>query len=292
MPPDDAPPIDAAAREVNRRERARRHIESAEAWARKLIDSELSAAYGTNYLAVGSQTVGLSKRFREQVEERRAKEPNRYPRLVDAMTFGEATAILVHPELYPKYFKSALEEAYPDGPAEARTFLSRLEGHRNRIQHGGTCSFRDLEQCTCYANDLIDSLKAYFVRRNMERIFNVPTFTRAVDNRGNDFHLSPKGEDQAQFIDVRTQGNGDLYPGETLVIEVEVDESFSDYSIRWSVFNGGQGFGPILQLRIEPKHVAAFTDIRFEVVSAQQWHRLPGGCDDRLDLRYRVLPPV
>jgi hypothetical protein len=29
------------------------------------------------------------------------------------------------------------------------------------------------------------------------------------------------------FIDVRSQGKGDLYPSEELVIEVEVDESFA-----------------------------------------------------------------
>ena len=65
----------------------------------------------------------------------------------------------------------------------------------------------------------------------MERQFNVPTFIRLVDNRGNDFHLTSGPNDQAHFIDVRQRGNGDLYVGDELVVEVEVDPNFTDYTI-------------------------------------------------------------
>ena len=148
---------------------------------------------------------------------------------------------------------------------------------------------RDLEQCTCYSNDLIDSLKAFFQDKNMDRTFNVPTFVRVVDNRGNEFHLNPS--DQTKFVDVRATGKGDLYPGDELVIEVEVDQSFSGYTVWWVVTNGDRSEGSIARLTIEPKHVGVQVDVRFEVVSSEQWHKLLG-CDDRLDLRYRVLPPV
>jgi hypothetical protein len=55
-------------------------------------------------------------------------------------------------------------------------------------------------------------------------------------------------------------------------------------------FNGDQGEGPIARFVIEPRHVGINMDIRFEVVSSEPWHKMYG-CDDRLDLRYRVLPP-
>jgi hypothetical protein len=51
------------------------------------------------------------------------------------------------------------------------------------------------------------------------------------------------------------------------------------------------GEGANLDLQILPKHVGEIMDVRFEVTSAEEWHRL-FGCDDRLDVRYRVLPPV
>jgi hypothetical protein len=66
--------------------------------------------------------------------------------------------------------------------------------------------------------------------RIVERTFHVPTFVRIVDNKGNEFHLNAQPDGQGQFIDVRSQGKGDLYPGEELVIEVEVDESFAGYN--------------------------------------------------------------
>jgi hypothetical protein len=279
--------------EVDCREIARRHLDSAEAWLRRLIDHQLSAAFGANYWDAKT-TAGapvISQRLRKAVAERRRAEPNRYTRNIDATQFDEAIKVVLHPELYGGHFRLALALAYPDGEAEARTFLSRLNDHRNRIAHGRTCSQRDLEQCVCYSNDLADSLKAFFRNQNMARTFNVPTFTRVVDNRGNEFHLSPTPDGQGQFIDVRARGKGELYPGDELVIEAEVDQSFSGYTVQWMTFNGDRGTGPIARLTIEPKHVGVQMDVRFEVVSAEQWHKLLG-CDDRLDLRYRVLPPV
>jgi hypothetical protein len=227
------------------------------------------------------------------VAERRATEPTRYSRNIDATQFSETIGIVLHPQLYPVYFRTALATAYPDGENEARTFLSRLNDHRNRMAHGGTCSQRDFEQCVCYANDLVDSIKAFFRDQQMERTFNVPTFSRLVDNRGNEVHLNPtKPNMEMQHFDFRETGKGELYPGDELVIEVEVDESFSDYAVRWMTFNGDNGHGKIMRLPIEPKHVGLYLVIRFEVVSGEQWHKLHGGCDDRLELRYRVLPPV
>jgi hypothetical protein len=281
----------AVLTQAERREIARRHLESAERWLRRIIEYQLTAAFGANYWeAMITPAIPVIKpRLRTAVADRRMNEPARYTRNIDATRFDEAIGLILHQQLYPTHFRAALATAYPDGPGEARTFLRRLNDHRNRISHIGGCSQRDLEQCTCYSNDLIDSLKAFFQDKNMDRTFNVPTFVRVVDNRGNEFHLNPS--DQTKFVDVRATGKGDLYPGDELVIEVEVDQSFSGYTVWWVVTNGDRSEGSIARLTIEPKHVGVQVDVRFEVVSSEQWHKLLG-CDDRLDLRYRVLPPV
>jgi hypothetical protein len=65
----------------------------------------------------------------------------------------------------------------------------------------------------------------------VKRTFNVPTFVRIVDNKGNKFHLNAQPDGQGQFIDVRRRG--DLYPGEELVIEVELDESLAGHTVNW-----------------------------------------------------------
>jgi hypothetical protein len=280
--------------ERERRDAARRHLDSAEAWLRAIIDRQLLKAFGRAYFPalLPNGTPVIPKPIRERVAGRLAQEPARFPRMIDATELGDAIKIVLHPELYRPYFKAPLQHAYPDGEAEARTFLTRLETHRNKLAHGGVCSTREFEQCACYSNDLIDSIKLFFEEINMARTFNVPTFTRVLDNKGNNFHLTPRPDDQAQFIDVRSRGKGDLYPGEELVVEVEVDESFSGWTVRWLTFNGDHGFGTIVRLPIEDKHVGVQMDIRFEVVSSESWHKLMGGCDDRLDLRYRALPPV
>jgi hypothetical protein len=166
-----------------------------------------------------------------------------------------------------------------------------LESHRNLLAHGGACSARILEQCVCYSNDVIDSLKAQFLEMNLNREFNVATFTRVMDNKGNDVHFTAPGAGGMHHLDFRTSSNGDLYPGETLILEVEIDESFSDYMMRWMSFNGDRGDGLRWELPIGLNHVGHQMIIRGEVASREPWHKLDNGCDDRFDIRYRVLPP-
>ncbi len=63
--------------------------------------------------------------------------------------------------------------------------------------------------------------QGFFQEKKVERTFHVSNFVRIVDNKGNEFHLIAQPDGQGQFIDVRSQGKGDLYPGEELVIEVD-----------------------------------------------------------------------
>jgi hypothetical protein len=232
------------------------------------------------------------KDIRRKINDRFESDRSRFPRLIDAADLGHAITIVLHPELYPENFRVALHLAFPDGRAEAKTFLDRLEEIRNKLAHGGTCSERDLERAVCYSNDLIDSMKQHFKEQNMERQFNVPTFIRVVDNRGNDFHLSLGPDHQLHYIDVRKRGNGDLYVGDELVVEAEVDPNFTGYAIDWMTFKHDTGKGSPMRLKIGMKHVGLELIVRINVRSAEQWHRLHSELDDMIELRYRVLPPT
>ena len=277
--------------ELERKDLARRYLDAAEAWLRRLIDVELTVAYGAGYLADG--TAGscpeIPKKTRERINGRYNSDPSRFPRLIDAAELGDAIKIVLEYTLYRDVFRRALDEAFPEGGAETLTFLNRLEAIRNKLAHGGTCSDRDLERSICYSNDVTDSIKAHFRRESMEREFNVPTFIRVFDNRGNDFHLSPKPH--FQFVDVCTAGKGDLYVGETLSIEAEVDPTFKDFTTSWMTFSGDNDQPMPCTIRLAAKHVGLQFDVRLTVRSSLDWHRLDGGVDDFVDLRYRVLPP-
>ncbi|QOZ69204.1 hypothetical protein [Bradyrhizobium arachidis] len=279
--------------EAERKEVARRFLDSAESWLRRLIESKLPNRFGPNYL--GPDEAGgckvISKDIRRQITTRFESDRGRFARVIDAADLGHVITIVLHPELHQRNFRDALKAAYPDGPAEARTFLNRLEEIRNKLAHGGTCSDRDHERAVCYSNDLIDSIKQHFREQNMERQFNVPTFTRVVDNRGNDFHLAHGPGQNMHFVDVRQQGNGDLYVGDELIVEAEVDPNFSGYSVDWMTFNGDVGQNSPVRLSINMKHVGLELIVRLNVRSSEPWHRLHGGIDDMVELRYRVLPP-
>jgi hypothetical protein len=275
--------------ELERKDLARRHLDATETWLRRVIDVELTLSYGSDYLAEASTCPEISKKMRERINGRYTSNPSRFPRLIDAADLGDAIKIVLNDALYKDVFRDALHEAFPDGNAEARTFLNRLDAIRNKLAHGGTCSDRDLERSICYSNDVTDSIKAHFRMKNMEREFNVPTFIRVFDNRGNDFHFSPKPH--FQFVDVRATGKGDLYVGETLSIEFEVDPTFKDFTIRWMTFSGDYDQSLPCTIKLAAKHVGVEFDVRLTVRSSLDWHRFNGGVDDMVDLRYRVLPP-
>lgn len=128
----------------------------------------------------------------------------------------------------------------------------------------------------------------------MQREYDVPKIIRMVDNLGNESHLENVSENiNMRNIDWRAAGRGDLRPGDTLVVEVEVDPSFEDvgYEVTWHVFGGENGSGPLARIAIQVNHVAEQFELAFQVRSQRDWHRF-GQCDDGLTLLYRVLPPI
>jgi hypothetical protein len=282
--------------ENQRRELGRRHADAAEVWLRKIVHVQMSQAYGDGYFFDPVTTTGqhlVSKEIREHARERMKADPGRFARPIDATTFGHVVKLALHPQLYAHHFKVALAAAYPDGEAEARTFLLRIENIRNKLAHGGTCSVRDLERVICYSNDLVESLKDFFVSQNKQRLYNVPMITKLIDSRGNEFYPPSDRTDFTAWFP-RDQGVGDLEIGEVFSIEVEVDPTFdpASYKVQWTTFTPPRPpkQGTRFQLTISEEYVTERFILHCDVISDKPWHRL-GASDDLVIIHYRILPP-
>ena len=284
--------------EADLRTVCKERIEALEHWLRRLIDDLLRPAYGDyfEHKEPNGDRI-LKRRLAEQVEERRAREPGRYPRKVDAILLEDVVDIICNEKLYKSFFREPLSGAYPDGREEARTFLSRLLVPRNHLAHSNPISVRQAEQVVCYTNDVIDSLKSHYAKVGMNSEYNVPLFLRYSDSFGNSFTRS-------EFNDLGGGGLLALYrdprfslrPGDVLRVEVEVDSSFESdsYSVSWETQPARMteaNSTTILVLPIEVRHVSAQFYVACKVTSNKDWHRL-GQQDDKVTVAYKVLPPL
>ena len=166
-------------------------IESLEHWLRRLIDDMLTPIYG-DYFSY-TDTLGnrlIKKSLVQQVATRRANEPLRYPRNIDAVLLEDAVNIICKQDLYQNHFKPALVEAFPNGHDEAKTFFDRLLVPRNNLAHANAISIRQAEQIICYSNDVIDSLKIYYRAQGMQEAYDVPLILKVTDSFGNVFTRS------------------------------------------------------------------------------------------------------
>ncbi|HEX4950262.1 MAG TPA: hypothetical protein VFZ34_26595, partial [Blastocatellia bacterium] len=74
-------------------------IESLEHWLRRLIEDVLRPVYGDYFVykdASGNRLI--NSKLSQTVEERRAKEPLRYPRKIDAVLLEDAVNIICKPD--------------------------------------------------------------------------------------------------------------------------------------------------------------------------------------------------
>jgi hypothetical protein len=179
---------------------------------------------GFDGLCTTSSRRAANNKIRRYVISQREANPGKFLRDIDATTFGQLIDIVINPKLFTDRFGTPLAQAYQLRHEEAKHFLIRLREIRDAVSHGRGCSARQLEQAICYSNDLVDSLKIYFGQINMEKAYDVPSIFRFSDSLGNTSYL--ENDVNEKIVDRRQQGRGNLYPGETLVAEVEVDPSF------------------------------------------------------------------
>ena len=287
---------------VTLREICRTTIETLEKWLRRLIEQELRNDYGDNYLWFQDDHGNyiIKKSIRENVKTRRTDEPKRYPRDIDAILLDDAVDILLNPVFYKKYFRESLLDAFPDGQEEGRTFFNRIIEPRNYLSHANPITIRQAEQVICYSNDIIDSLKKYYEMKGMQQMYNVPTIIQISDSKGNSFYDAEINKSRnstgSASLNLQTSGN-ELYPGDNLRIEIEVDPTFNEdeYEVNWVVTSNNPSpttSGKEINLQINNSHVKEdFTIYGIVTSTGRDWHRL-GDCDDRFSITYRVLPPL
>lgn len=281
------------------RSSCKERIESLEHWIRRLIDDLLTSTYGDYFNHIDEHGNRLIKKsLSDQVEERRVREPFRYPRKIDAVLLEDAISIVCNPHLYDAHFKVALRDAYPDGLAEARTFLSRVAAPRNNLAHANSISLRQAEQVICYSNDVIDSLKTYYIERGMQNVYNVPSILKFVDSFGTSLTRSQFGESPFGGIlkSLANDSRFNLRPGDILTLEIEIDPAFSPdtYTLRWDVpyqQSALQHDKTRLVIPITVAHVNELMWVCCTLVTNLQWHR-HGRHDDQMQIGYRVLPPL
>lgn len=270
-------------------------IESLEHWLRRLIDDELSRAYGDYFShADGKGNRLIRNSLSKQVDQRRAREPSRYLRKIDAVF---AIDIICNPQLFNKHFRAPLSIAFPEGRDEARTFLRRLLEPRNHLAHASEISIRQAEQVVCYTNDVIESLKKHYRDLGMQQDYDVPLILRVTDSWGQSFARS-------EFSDVHHGGifknfSNDptffLRPGEVLTIEVEVDQTFdpSNYKLEWTAKGLVKPIeGTKAVIPISNQSVGQQWHLQCRLTTDKDWHRMAIGSDDFLFLVYKVLPPL
>ncbi len=124
--------------------------------------------------------------------------------------------------------------------------------------------------------------------------FNVPRIIRFKDSFGNEIHLIKK--DEIAVVNMKGKKEYYLRPGDTLELEVEIDNSFdeSEYALRWRGINKNiPDFGNTkkISLLIEEQHICEVFKIQCVVISNKSWHR-KAGYDDVLYAWYTVLPNI
>ena len=271
-----------------------RQIENAEHWARRLIHETLKENYGTDYFDYEDQHGNrlIKSEIIREVKKKHEEEPNRYPRLVDALTLERMIEILCKDELYSKVFKSVFENFYPCGNNQLRFSLTAIKDVRNKLSHFNSISIREAEKAICYSHDFIDCLISFYRQVGKDKDYNVPTFTKLYDSEGRCHVFSPDKDLDMHGIRVRS---GDVYR-----VEVEVDPTFDPtmYTIEWRI---DWGFGDkkkkiigdkCIDIEITNDMVGTMLHIMCHIITKREWHRY-GWYDDAFEYYIStILPPI
>ncbi len=280
------------------RDACRRDLEALERWLRRLVHEGLTNAYGQDYLNAKKPKGDcvIRAEIARRIMSRAAQASQRPSRDIDSSDLDDLVDIICNPELYGAHFRNALVDAFPDGCAEARTFLGRLVVVRNALSHARPISIHEAHRVLCYSLDTIEALKAYYSRNSMEKLYNVPTVIRLTDSLGHEIFLADsQRRDHPAMLDFSRDSDSWLRCGDTISIEVDVDPSFApdSYEVRWLIANigGPTQFGRKFNLMLSEQYVSTRFCAVCYVTSRAAWHKF-GNFDDQIDIAYRVLPPV
>ncbi|MBK3517294.1 hypothetical protein [Carboxylicivirga marina] len=278
------------------RQYCKEYIESLEMWLRRLIDDILTTEYGENYYdhTLKDGTNLISKKIKKEINDRITAEPSRYARPIDACLLESEIKIITNPTLYNKHFRKVFDEFFIKGNSEMiRLYLNRLVLPRNKLYHANAISVRDGERVVCYTNDIIESIKKYYSKINMDQEFNVPLILKYKDSFGNTIFrnkFTGKTVVGGNYISFINKEEYFLRPGDKISIEVEIDPTFPNesYSLKWSptVEESENKFSYI----IKNKDVGEEFNISVSLTTTNDWHRLRGA-DDILVVKFKVLPP-
>lgn len=284
--------------EVELRQYCKEYLESLELWLRRVIDDMLTNAYGPNYY-LHTEPDGnnlISSKIKVEIQKRIDEEPERFPRPIDACLLESEIKIITNPKLYTKHFKDIFHENFPEGKDELLTFLNRLIEPRNKLYHANPLSVRDAERVICYTNDIIDSIKHFYLKNNMSKEFNVPLIIKYSDSFGNTFYRNQfhgKTLVGYAYVDINSSKDFYLRPGDKLSMEIEVDPTFSkdEYQISWRPEVEGNLNNSHYAYTIQNKDVGESFCITVSIKSNKDWHRL-NDIDDSLVICFKVLPPL
>lgn len=275
------------------RTKCREALDALEFWLRRIIDQILFKNYGLDYFFYKNSNGDflINSGIRKNIQEKMGKEPDRYNTPISAIVFTELINIICNPDLYKKHFKDIFFSFFPGGVAELRIFLARLIEPRNYLAHSNPISTRQAEQVICYSHDIIDSIKNFYKSENMQEEYNVPTIFQIKDSFGN--IIEHKQFSFFKSFSLKDDPKSVLRSGDLFSLEVEVDPSFqeNEYSIEWRIAGFPTVKGKRFDLKIENKHVTKQLTIECRVISNKDWHAL-SYCDDKLDIYYKVLPPI
>lgn len=285
--------------ETQMRDGCKRAIEGLELWLRRLIDTKLTEAYGQDYLDAkktdGSRVIKSD--LAKTLSNRKSQEPERFVRPIDAAFLDDQIQIICNPALYSDHFADALSYIFPQGNDSARTFLMRLITPRNALYHANPISVHDAYRVLCYSMDVVESLKSYYARVNMENLYNVPTVVKILDSLGHVFYPSSsnRNPDGSAILDYSRDEESYLRCGDSISITAEIDPAFSSdqYKVEWLIANlGGPNItGDKFHIFLSDRYVSTRFCVVCRVISNQSWHKL-GTCDDQIDIAYKVLPPI
>lgn len=269
-------------------------IEALEKWARLIIDRELTIEYGHNYFdsKMENDDPVVKKEINDKATNMMMKHPDRFKRKIDTLFLDEIIYLLCKVQLYKKVFKKVLDEIYPDGHAEARTYLNRLVPIRNKLSHSNPISIREAERAICYSHDFIDGVKSYFAKIGETQMYNVPQAIKLSDSFGGEYILENKDILETIKIVDENKTLRMINVGDRVSFRLTMDPSFQEdsYEISWQVKDGVCLKGKEITCDITEDMVGTNHHIICCINQNKKWHKY-GFVDQRFIVVIQVLPP-